>query len=78
MTILSMKKWTLEYIEKELHHVPLDGWDSAGEEQFGISQSFIMRISMIIHKAIEIVIIWPLISLNTLLIGITYMCIGWF
>ena len=38
-------------------------------------QSFIVRISIIIHKAIEIVVIWPLISLNTLLRGITNMWI---
>ena len=69
-TILSMEKWALKRSSTRSH---LMVWIQQVRKQFGISQSFIM----IIFKTMEIVIIWPLISLNTLLIGITYMCISW-
>ena len=31
-SVLSTERWTLEYIENELHMMPTGGWDSAGEE----------------------------------------------
>ena len=39
-TILSMKKWALEYIKKELHQIPPDSWDSSGEETIWDASKF--------------------------------------